>query len=141
MNIYLSHARKDSELALQLASRLKGEGLSVLHPETGIAPGENWAKEIGKALERSEFMVFLLTPGALQADWVRKDVEFALGSKKYEGRVYSVFVGSTPEAGKEMPWILMKLPHRQVKSVKNFDEVAKEIEAQCNASAASPSHA
>jgi hypothetical protein len=45
-------------------------------------------------------MVVLLTPGALASGWLRQDIEFALGSKKYEGRVFSVFVGPALEAGK-----------------------------------------
>jgi hypothetical protein len=141
MNIYLSHARKDSGLALQLAKRLKREGLTVLHPEADLAPGENWAKEIGEALEDSDFMVFLLTPGAMQADWVRKDVEFALGSPKYEGRVRTVFVGPTMQAGDDMPWILLMLPHNQVESSRDFGPIAKQIAAQCNAAQSSSSNA
>src|SRR5687768_14990288 len=123
MNIYLSHAPKDSGLASQLAARLEREGLTVLRPEIDIEPGDNWAKKIGKALEDSDFMVFLLTPGALDAGWLRKDIEFALGSKKYEGRVFSVFAGPPPQAGKDMPWILLRLPHRRIETAKEFGEV------------------
>ena len=141
MSIYLSHARKDSELALQLAKRLKREGLTVLHPATDRAPGENWAKEMGEALDKSDFMVFLLTPGAMEADWVRKDVEFALGSQKYEGRVYSVLMGPTAEAGNDVPWILLKQAHRRVESSKAFGKVAKEIAEQCSAAESSTSNA
>jgi hypothetical protein len=141
MSIYLSHARKDSDLALQLAKRLKHEGLTVLHPETDFASGENWAKEIGEALDSSDFMVFLLTPGAMQGDWMRKDVEFALGSKKYDGRVYSVLVGPTMEAGNDVPWILLRQPHRHVESAKAFGKVAKEIAAQCGTPESSSSNA
>ena len=128
MKIFLSHARKDSALARQLADRLTRVGFTVWIADDQIVPGENWAKKIGKALDASELMVVLLTPRALESDSVRQDIEFALSSRKFEGRVFSVFVGSTLEAGKDMPWILLKLPHRQVESAKDFSGVAKEIQ-------------
>jgi hypothetical protein len=141
MNIYLSHARKDSDLALKLAKRLADAGLTVLHPEADGTSDENWAMKIGKALKKSDFMVFLLTPGAFEGDWLRMDLEYALGSKKYEGHVFSVFVGPSQQASKEIPWILRSLPHRSVKAPKNLDEVAEEIASQCNAAETSSSHA
>src|SRR5438477_9834875 len=118
MKIFLSHARKDEALARQLAQRLTRGGFTVWISEKEIAPGDNWAKKIGKALEASELMVFLFTPAAMESDRLRQDFEFAIGSRKYEDRVFSVFVGPTLEAGKDVPWILLKLPHRQVESAK-----------------------
>jgi hypothetical protein len=128
MKIFLSHARKDDALARQLAERLTGGGFTVWIAEDEIVPGENWAKKIGKALDASELMVILLTPRALESDSVRQDIEFAISSKKLEGRVFSVLVGLPPKAGKDVPWILLKLPHQQVESAKEFADVAKRIQ-------------
>ena len=86
-------------------------------------------------------MVFLFTPGALESDTLRNDVELALGSKKYEGRVFSVVVGPTYKAGNDVPWILLKQPHKEVESAKGFAKVVKEIAAQCANSEESSSHA
>ncbi len=96
--------------------------------EDNIAPGDNWAKKTGKALDDAEWMVLLFTPAAMESDSLRQNIEFALGSRRYEGRVFSVFVGPTLEAGKDVPWILLKLPNRQVESAKNFGQVVKDIQ-------------
>jgi len=141
MKVFLSHARKDGALARQLAERLRRAGFIVWIPEEEIALGDNWAKKIGKALDNSEWMVILLSPGALQSDSLRQNIEFVLGSKKYEDRVFSVFVGPTGEASKNVPWILLELPHRQVESAKEFAGVVKEIKALCARSGMSPSNA
>jgi len=141
MKIFLSHARKDSQLARKLADLLTQAGFSVWLPEEEIAPGDNWAKKIGKALEESECMVILLTPNALESDWLRQNIEYALGSKKYEGRLFSVFVAPSPEIGKRVPWILQKLPHRQVESAKQFRRVIRDIKALGAASDMSHSNA
>jgi TIR domain len=129
MKIFLGHARKDGALAHKLAERLTRGGFAVWLSEDEIAPGDNWAKKIGKALEDAEWMVLLLTPASMQSDSLRQNIEFALGSRKYEGRLFSVFVGPTLEAGKDMPWILLKFPHRQVESAKNFGDVVKDMQA------------
>src|SRR5438552_3982352 len=93
MKVFLSHARKDAELARKLAARLTRAGFKVWLSEDQIAPGENWATKTGKALEASELMVILLTPRSMESDSVRQNIEFALGSKKYERRLFSVFIG------------------------------------------------
>src|SRR5438105_4455371 len=90
MKIFLSHAQKDAVLARQLAARLKREGLPAWISEDQVTPGENWAKKVGKALDESEFMVILLTPSALKSESLRQNIEFALGSKKFERRIFSV---------------------------------------------------
>ncbi|MGO8748576.1 MAG: toll/interleukin-1 receptor domain-containing protein [Thermoguttaceae bacterium] len=128
MKVFLSHARKDGALARQLADQLTRRGFVVWLSEDNIAPGDNWAKKTGKALDDAEWMVLLFTPAAMESDSLRQNIEFALGSRRYEGRVFSVFVGPTLEAGKDVPWILLKLPNRQVESAKNFGQVVKDIQ-------------
>jgi TIR domain len=129
MKIFLSHARKDVSKAYQLSEELRRVGFAVWLSEEEIAPGDNWAEKTGRALKEAELMVLLLSPGAMESDSLRQNLEFALGARKFEGRVFSVFVGPTLKAGKDMPWILLKLPHSQVESAKEFGEVAKEIQA------------
>lgn len=137
MKVFLSHARKDDALARKLAERLTRSGFTVWNSEDEIVPGENWATKMGRALDDSDLMVVLLTPGALESDWLRQNIEFALGSSRYEGRVFSVLVGLTDAAGKDVPWILLRLPHRLVDSARSFGDVVKDIRAL---SAADVSH-
>src|SRR4051794_16886023 len=104
MKVFLSHARKDDDLARKLGEQLTRTGFTVWLPEEQITLGDNWAKKVGKALDDSELMVILLTPKAMESDRVRQDIEFMLGAKKFAGRVFSVFVGSAAAARKHMPW-------------------------------------
>jgi hypothetical protein len=129
MQVFISHANKDVNLARTLAENLAQQGFKVWNAEDQIMPGENWAKKVGKALDDSDLMVILLSPRAMESDWLRQEIEFALGSTRYEGRVFSVFVGPTSDAVKGMPWILRRLAYRQVESAKDLGKVAKEIKA------------
>lgn len=127
MQLFISYAQKDAGLASTLSERLSQEGLSVWSANDQVQPGENWAAKIGRALEKSDLMVVLLTPGAMESDWLRQEIEFAIGSRKYEGRVVAIFVGSSANLGKDMPWILRKLRYFHIESAHELGKVAKEI--------------
>ena len=131
MNIYLSHAWKDNTLAMHLARSLRAQGFVVWDSEEMIAMGDNWAKKMAKALDQAEFMVFLFTPGALESDRVRADFNYAIGNQKLEQRVFSVYVGPRSKVQEHVPWILLKLPHRQMESARSLGRVVKDIETLC----------
>jgi len=135
MKVFLNHARKDNDLARELRLQLESEGFSVWTAEDQIFPGDNWAKKVAKALDDSDLMVVLLTPKAFESEFLRQNVQFALGSKKYAECVFSVFVGPTMEAGKDVPWILLRLPNRQVESAREFGDVVRDIRNMSHAHA------
>jgi hypothetical protein len=69
-------------------------------------PGENLPLEVGKALQRSDAIVVLLSPDAVESQAVRSEIAYALASPKFEGRVIPVIVKPT----KAIPWFLQTLP-------------------------------
>src|SRR5262245_40802859 len=127
MNIFLSHARKDGALARKFSHELKREGFVVWDRDLEIEPGENWAKNTGMAMDAAVFIVLLLPPDALLSDSVRSDIEYVLGASKFKNRLFSVFVGPSRLAAKHFPWILRKLPHRQLASDANLQEAVSDI--------------
>ena len=109
MQIFISHAQADADLAQGLSSALETAGFSVWNAES-ILPGDNWRKEFGAALESSELMVALFSRHAKEDTNVTRDVQFALTSGNYRGRVVPVLVDYvTFEAGSEVPWVLLKM--------------------------------
>lgn len=131
MQIFISRANQDRELARKLIAELVHAGVEVWDPDEQIYPGDNWAEKIGQALESSEAMVVLVSRDALSSGLVAHDVQFALTSGHYQGRVIPVLVDFvTFQAGKDVPWILFKLDPVYVQSLcPNFDEVVKRIQA------------
>ena len=121
MKVFLSYARPDREVAKELASHLKEAGHNVWFADGALFPGENWALGVGKALNDSEAMVVLLSPQAMKSEWVRKDIEFALGAQQYQGRLIPVIVKPTAD----IPWILRKFP--LVRLNKGLGEASREI--------------
>jgi hypothetical protein len=105
MKIFLSYADADRSYAQRLASELTREGYQVWDAAQEVQPGENFSLKIGEALEQSKAMVVLLSPDAVKSQWIRREVQFALGSARYAGRLIPVIIRPT----KEIPWILRKL--------------------------------
>lgn len=140
MQVYISHASADRELAERLAARLRDAEIDVWDPAT-ILPGDNWALETGRALEQSEVMVVLFTKNARGNPRLSQDVQYALTQGNYQGRVVPAFVGfSVVEAGKDVPWILLRLDpiwlgEDPVDLAVIVARVRAQIESGCNASA------
>jgi hypothetical protein len=127
MRIFISHAAKDRVLASRLGRELSNAGFTVWNPDEQIVPGDNWARQIGQALEESDVMVALVTPGALDSEFVR-NIEYGLTARNFEHRLVPVLVGATFEAGKDVPWILLKMdPIYMRSSADDFGEVIDRV--------------
>ncbi len=110
MQVFISYASEDKELAKKLSRLLENVGLGVWLEESHIMPGDNWAEKISQALKESQAMVVLVSPAAVKSEWVRREIEFALGAKEYSGRLLPVFVGPRERIPQDrLPWILRRL--------------------------------
>jgi hypothetical protein len=105
MNVFLSHAWEDREAAELLAKQLAKAHVHVWDPERDLDPGENWSLKTGEALEKADAIVVLFSPTSAKSRLIRKEVEYALASPRFEGRLIIVEVKPT----KNIPWILRKL--------------------------------
>ena len=141
MQVFISHASADRGLAEDLAAELEKGGIKAWDPYRSLFPGDNWALGVGKALEISDVMVVLLTPNAQDSPTIGQEVQYALTSGNYRGRVIPVLVNmATFEAGREIPWILLHFDMVQVAGYPpNFrpvvDRVQEISEAEFNATA------
>jgi hypothetical protein len=124
MQIFLSYARADEDFAKALSSQLTRRGLSVWTTDDEILPGDNVWLRIGEALRKSRAMVVLVSPDSMRSEYVRHEIEYALGDPNYEGRVFPVQVRPT----EDVPWIL-----RKFKSFDARQSAAKVSESIANA--------
>ncbi len=106
MQVFISHSHKDQRIAEELSSRLAVAGVKVWLAEKEVLPGDNWSLAVGKALQRSDAMVVLLSPDAVESPDVRREIAFAFASPRFEGRVVPVVV--RPTGG--IPWFLRTFP-------------------------------
>ena len=109
MKVFLSHSHADSQLAAQLSNALQQRGMQVWTPDVNLLPGDNWAAELGRALEESNAMVVLLTPAPPDCD-VMRNIEYALGAKNYSNRLIPVVVGDPAQVRADLvPWIVRQM--------------------------------
>ena len=77
--------------------------------DESLGPGENWAEQMAKALGQADAMVVLLTPKSVESKWVRRDVEYALSSPRFERRLVPVVIGAGSGSWLDKaPWVLKK---------------------------------
>ncbi len=109
MQVFVSHAVADAPLARRVTSALADAGFTVWNPDS-VLPGDNLASAAGRALESSELMVVLFTRNGINSSNLTHEVQYALTSGNYRGRVVPVLVNFvTFEAGKEVPWVLLRM--------------------------------
>lgn len=106
MRVFISHSHEDQQFVDELRRLLTRSGLEVWNPETGVLPGDNWLLEAGAALEKADGLIFVFSKASLASLSSRREVEYALVNRRFEGRVISVLMGD----GLKIPWILKRMP-------------------------------
>jgi hypothetical protein len=108
LKVFLSYAHRDDKSAQAVRAELERGGFEVWDAAGATArlnPGDNWALQLGRALEDAEAMVVLLSPAALTSAHVRREIDYALTEPRFKGRLIPVVVRPV----REIPWILETL--------------------------------
>ena len=72
--VFISYARKDGEaFAMDLKERIEVAKIPVWRDREGMRGGEGWWSQIEHVLDQVEFMVVVMTPGAVASVVVRKE--------------------------------------------------------------------
>lgn len=122
MKVFLSHSHTDAPLATRVSEALQKKGLDVWDPDVDLLPGDNWAAKVARALEESQAMVVLLTPNAVHSSYVRREMVYALGEKRFSNRLIPVFVGDRARLStQDIPWIVRRLPSVELNDPGNED--------------------
>ena len=90
LEAFLSHSSKDRQAADRLAKVLTDHGIPVWYSQTELVGAQEWYDEIGEALARCDWFIILLSPNALKAPWVKRELVYALNDKRYKGRILPV---------------------------------------------------
>jgi hypothetical protein len=124
-HVFISAASSDSDMARRLSDLLQRAGLKTWVSTDAVLPGDNWPSEIGSALERSDALVVLISPAAMQSNWVRREITYALGEERFENRLIPVLVKPTPRS--EIPWALDSLKWLKGDPKKVADSLVKAL--------------
>jgi hypothetical protein len=94
--IFLSHSSADNAEAIAIRDWMIAHGWDDLFldldPERGLKAGERWQKELKRAAEHCEMVVFLISPAWVGSPWCR--TEFLL-AQTLNKRIFAVIVEPT----------------------------------------------
>ena len=80
LRIFLCHSSADKPAVRDLYQRLKTDGFEPWLDEQDLLPGQDWRREIPKAVEASDAVIVCLSKNAMgKAGFIHKEVGFALG--------------------------------------------------------------
>ena len=107
-SVFVSYSHRDGETVRRILGDVSKNlpiGRFFFWDHTRIAPGSNPGADVAEALDSSSAMLVFVSPDYFASDWGRRELEYALASKRYAGRVIPVLIQRTPDA----PWILERL--------------------------------
>lgn len=85
--VFISHhTEEDGQFAHRLAGDLQHIGVRVWIAPESIRPGESWVAAIERGLRESTHILVVLTPAAVESQWVTKETEIAIAQER-RGRI------------------------------------------------------
>src|SRR5512138_976882 len=81
-DIFISYSRRDQEFVTRLASDLNEHVAGVWFDQSAIQPGEKWRDEIMEGIRECKAFVLVLSPDAMESQYVREEVQQALALGK-----------------------------------------------------------
>jgi hypothetical protein len=99
-------------------------GFPVWGDLDSITPGENWASQVGKALESCDVMLCIISPNWVKSEYGQRELEYALGNPRFKGRLIPIVAKPTP--ANQIPWILRSNHVLKLKA-KTADAAGREL--------------
>ncbi|MGO9918601.1 MAG: toll/interleukin-1 receptor domain-containing protein [Isosphaeraceae bacterium] len=104
INCFLSQSHRDKPFADRLADTLAAHGVETWYSARQIMAADQWHDEIGKALERSDWFLLVLSTSAVNSRWVKRELLYALDEARFVGRITPLLL--RPCNWKKLSWTL-----------------------------------
>ena len=85
--VFLSHSSKDRDFVVRLVRVFKKYKIRYWYSARHISGAKQWHDEIGRALNRCDWFLIVLTPNAVRSQWVKRELLFALNEARYNERI------------------------------------------------------
>ena len=80
--VFISYSRQDTKIVDHIVTRLKNDGFEVWLDRENIKGGDQWRKQIVKAIHTTDAFLLMLSPNSTVSDNVRKEVDLAESAKR-----------------------------------------------------------
>jgi len=102
--VFISHSSRDRDFVVRLTRMLKNHKVRYWYSAAHIAGAKQWHDEIGRALDRCDWFLIVLTPSSVRSQWVKRELLFALNEGRYNERIIPVL--RTPCDYARLSWTL-----------------------------------
>ncbi len=122
-HVFLSYSRQDTEMMYRVRDGLRAAGLLVWTDDTGLEPGTpSWEAAIQEAIREAGCMVVLLSPDAMDSEWVTRESAFAA---TWDLRIFPVLV-----RGNERSAVPLRLTsHQRIDARRDVDAAMRALVA------------
>jgi len=93
LHIFLAHSSVDKPAARDLFGRLRAEGFQPWLDEESLLPGQNWQREIERAIRESDVIIACLSQASVsKRGYLQKELSYALdvAEEQPEGAVFFI---------------------------------------------------
>jgi hypothetical protein len=93
LRIFLCHSSADKPAVRELYQRFQADGFEPWLDEEDLIPGQDWQREIPKAVKNSDIVIVCLSRGSVnKAGYVQKEIKFALdvAEEQPEGTIFII---------------------------------------------------
>lgn len=104
--VFISHSSRDRAFVVRLARLLKDHKVDYWF-SVHIAGAKQWHDEIGRALDRCDWFLIVLTPSSVRSQWVKRELLFALNEHRYNEKIIPVLRKPCEHA--RLSWTLPEL--------------------------------
>ena len=95
--IFLSYSPQDERTASAIHTELRRDyGLDVWW-DGEVPRGSDWLRQVSRALNRSDGMIILVSPASMTSDLVKREVEHALTSDRFQDRLFPLIITPTEQ--------------------------------------------
>jgi len=74
LKVFISHSSEDHDFVLELAKKMKNDGIDVWVDDWEIKVGDSIIEKINYGLKKSSFLIVVLSKYSIESDWVKKEL-------------------------------------------------------------------
>lgn len=93
----------------RLTAILERHRIPFWYSRKSLMGAQQWHDEIGAALRRCDWFIFVLSPESVKSRWVKRELLFALQEPRYDHRILPIIRRSCNFA--DLSWTLGNLQH------------------------------
>ena len=105
--VFVSHSHADQPFAERLVGVLHHHQIPFWYSDAHIRGAQEWHDEIGKALQRCDWFILVLSPDSVASRWVKRELLYALRQERFDGRIAPLICRAC--AYEQLSWTLPQL--------------------------------